>query len=58
MFTAEATNLLGEGIFRLARQPAGGDMVAATTQGPARAAAQARRREATWNAAGGRAEVG
>ena len=33
MFIGEATNLIGERIFRLARQPAGGAMAAATTKG-------------------------
>ncbi len=33
VFTAEATNLLGAGIFRLAKQPGGTGFVAATTKG-------------------------
>jgi len=33
VFTAQATNLLGAGIFRLARQPGGTGFVAATTKG-------------------------
>jgi hypothetical protein len=33
VFTAEATNLLGAGIYRLARQPGGTGFVAATTKG-------------------------
>jgi hypothetical protein len=52
VFVAEATNLVGASVFRLARQPAGGAMAAATSAGlverPAGAAPQA-----TWSAPDG-----